>query len=131
MCLGFLNINISMVFDQQRERGRTRLIGRPGRAMTEVPCALGPLLFSILLSSARPGNDFSVLSALCSVRCFIMPTVMLFTLSSVSCGSSVGFVVGGVARLLSPSNFLMSLSFRVVSVPVLRFLRRYDGVVNP
>ena len=109
----------------------TRLIGNRGKVVTEVSCAVGLLLSSSLLSSARPGNDFSVLSALCSVRCFIMPTVILFTLSSASCGSSVEFLVGGVVGLLSPSNFLMSLSFRVVNVPVLRFLRRYDGVVNP
>ena len=100
-------------------------------AETEVSCAVGPLLTSTLLSSARPGNELSVLSAPCSVRCFIMPTVILFTLSPASSRSSVGASIGGVVELAPPSNFLMSLSFCVVNVPVLRFLRRYDGVANP
>ena len=123
----------SMVFDQQREWGRTRSIGKPGMAKTEVYCAVGPLLTSILLSSARPGEEQSALSAPCSVHCFIMPTVTLFTPSPVSSRSFVGTSIGGVLESVSTSlvNFLMSLLFRVVNVPVLRFLKRYDGVANP
>ena len=102
-------------------------------AETEASCAVGPLLTSTLLSSAWPGNELSVLSVPCSIRCFIMPTVILFTLSPASSRSFLGTSVGGVVESVTtlPANFLMSLLFRVVNVPVLRFLKRYDGVVNP
>ena len=87
-------------------------------AETEVFCAVGLLLTSTLLSWVWPGNELSVLSAPCSVRCFIMPTVILFTLSPASSRSSVGTSTGGFVELASPSNFLMSLSFRVVNLLV-------------
>ena len=55
--------------------------------------------------------------------CFMIP-VITFSRSADT------FVVS-VVWFASPGNFRMSLSFRVVVVPVVRFLRRYDGVSNP
>lgn len=109
--------------------------------MTEVPGSVSPLITTGLLSSAQPSKEGSALSAagfvlpgsFMFVLCFMMPITTLFTLSSASSGSfMVVSLVGSIVEVsTSPENFLISLSFLVVKVPVLRFLKRYDGVSNP
>ena len=54
---------------------------------------------------------------------FMIPVMTLSVSAGMFCVSAVWFA--------SPGNFRMSLSFRVVVVPVLMFLRMYDGVSNP
>ena len=128
-----------MVLDQQIARG-VELLGKTEESTTEVPGSVSPLITMGLLSSAQPCKKGSALSAagfvlygsFTFVLCFMMPITTLFTLSWASSGSfMVVSLVGSMVEVsTSPANFLISLSFLVVKVPVLRFLKRYDGVAN-
>ena len=77
-----------------------------------------------------PRADCSVLSAVSWLSgsfmhsfCFMIP-VMTFSVSAV-------ILVASAVWFASPGNLHMSLSIRVVVVPVLMFLRTYDGVSKP
>ena len=84
----------------------------------------------ILGLELSPRADCSVLSAVSWLSgsfmhsfCFMIP-VMTFSVSAV-------ILVASAVWFASPGNLRMSLSIRVVVVPVLMFLRTYDGVLKP
>ena len=114
-----------MAFDQQIARGVDPEEVKTEEPTTEVSGSFDLLISTGSLSVARPGIERSVLSASDSafqgafmfVLCFMMPVMALYTLPLASLVLSVGVST-------SPANFLMSLSFLVVKVPVFRFLRR-------
>ena len=81
------------------------------------------LIICVRLSVFPPIVGAPLSGAFMHSSCFMIPVMTL----SVSAGM---FGVSAVWFAL-PGNFRMSLSFRVVVVPVVRFLRRYDGVSNP